>query len=404
MGGILYLTHRIPWPPDRGDKIRSHHILRKLAVLAPVHLGCFADDARDLSFESEMVEYLASSHVERRGGSQVIAGLKALLTGRSVSETSFASDRMQSYVNDVLASNDIDCIFVFSSQMAQYVPAAYSGRFIMDFVDVDSAKFESYGAKGNGPMAWVNKREGNLLSSFEHHIAERADMSLFVSDAEAALFHERSGLKQSKISSLSNGIDLVFYDPSKSFEMINLTGKGPLILFTGQMDYRPNVEAVESFTREVMPNILSRHEDARFVIVGRNPVDAVKKLDGVNSTIVVGEVDDVQMWLHAADVVVAPLRIARGVQNKVLEAMAMAKPVVASAAAAEGIDALHGVHFVVADSPIEEARHVNELLDDTKLASALGKAARGRMVERYSWDSQLAALDALVSIQNQEAA
>ncbi len=394
MGEILFLTHRVPWPPDRGDKIRAHHILRKLMEYRPVHLGCFADDIIEETAESDIKQALASFQIVRRTKPNWWAGIQALASGRPVSLTAFGSAVIRSYVRNTLSTRTIDCIFVFSGQMAQFIPAGFSGKVIMDFVDVDSAKFESYAAEGFGPMAWINRREGKLLRAFERQIGERADQSLFVSEAEAQLFRQRSDLDDQKVRAVGNGIDLEFYDPVK-VAATELPHEGPLIVFTGQMDYRPNVEAVTSFAKEVMPKILQQHPDVQFAIVGRAPTPDVARLDGLNGTMVIGSVDDIRCWLKAADIVVAPLRIARGIQNKVLEAMAMGKPVVASAAAAQGIAAIDGEHFFVADDVQHEAMLVSELLSDGEKSKMLGDKASALIRSDYSWKTQLSDIASL---------
>ncbi len=391
MREILFLAHRIPWPADRGDKIRSHHILKRLSQMAPVHVGAFADDARDMGFTHEMTSHFTSVHVELRDKPQWRAGLEALVKGQPVSVTSFASASMQAWVDGLIASGTISHIFVFSGAMAQYVPANFDGRVIMDFVDVDSAKFESYAGHGNPVMRWINAREGRMLAAFEQDVARRADASLFVSQDEATLFEKRCGVAA---RALGNGIDTAFYDPS--IPVTPIATDTPLIVFTGQMDYRPNIEAVIDFATNAMPLIRKTHREVQFAIVGRNPVPAVKALARMEGVIVTGAVDDVRCWLNAASVVVAPLRIARGIQNKVLEAMAMAKPVVASSAAAEGIDAQDGVHFVIAASVEEEASLVSILLSDPLRRDQLGQAARVHVVQHYSWAGQLMALDAIM--------
>ncbi len=394
MGDILFLSHRIPWPPDRGDKIRSHHILKHLIDMAPVHIGTFADDERDISFTNKLEDICASVYVERRTKAQWQAGAEALISGKAVSVTSFASSSMQAYVDDILAKHDISHVFVFSGQLAQFIPQNYAGRFVMDFVDVDSAKFESYGQEGRLPMRWVNAREGEKLADFEHEIAHRADMNLFVSPAEAALFRSRSGLDKS-VQALGNGIDLDFFDPKANFAEVssehNVTG--PMLVFTGQMDYRPNVEAVCYFVDKILPRVRVINQNAHFTIVGRNPSKDVLALAGHPAVTVTGSVDDVRGYIAAADVIVAPLQIARGIQNKVLEAMAMQKAVVASDAAATGIDAVHGKHFYVADNAKDEAAYINELLRNAALRKKIGKAARAHVKKHYSWEGQLAVLD-----------
>ena len=394
MREILFLAHRVPWPPDRGDKIRSFHILKKLQSMAPVHVGAFADNARDVECAEAERTGLASLHVELRDKPQWFSGVEALASGKPVSLTSFGSKSMQAWVEERLASGTISHIFVFSGQMAQYVPADFDGRFVMDFVDVDSAKFESYAAEGNALMRWVYEREGRKLAEYEAEIARRADANLFVSEAEARFFRERSGANN--IAALGNGIDTVFYDPAAKFKKLHPVFPDPLIVFTGQMDYRPNIEAVSDFARKAMPSIRDAHPETTFAIVGRNPTPAVVELSALPGVQVTGAVDDVRTWLAAADVVVAPLRIARGIQNKVLEAMAMAKTVVASTAAAEGIDSVDGEHLLVATNVADEGAKVSALLADSEERLRIGRAARAYAVAHYGWDAQLAPLDAIL--------
>ncbi len=397
MREILFLAHRIPWPADRGDKIRSHHILKRLCEMAPVHVGTFADNERDMNFVGEMDEILASSHVELRSKPQWRAGVEALLTGQPVSVCSFGSGPMQDWVDQLLTSGRISHIVCFSGQMAQYVPKSFDGRFIMDFVDVDSAKFESYAGDGNPFMRWINAREGRLLDAFERDVAVHADASLLVSEAEADLFRMRTGA--SNIMALGNGIDTQYYDPAAKFKKLHPAFPDPLIVFTGQMDYRPNIEAVTEFATHAMPIIRARHPEASFAIVGRNPTHGVSDLSMLPGVQVTGAVDDVRTWLAAADVVVAPLRIARGIQNKVLEAMAMARPVVVSPAAAEGIDAENGAHFYIGSTVVAEAERVCALLDEPQDALKTGAAARAHVMRHYGWESQLAPLDDLMGYQ-----
>lgn len=394
MRGILFLAHRVPWPPDRGDKIRSFHILEKLRSMAPVQVAAFADDARDIDCAEAERAGLASLHVELRGKPGWLSGIEALASGKPVSLTAFGSKTMQDWVDERIASGAISHIFVFSGQMAQYVPAGFDGRFVMDFVDVDSAKFESYAGEGNPLMRWVHAREGQKLAVYEAEIAARADASLFVSEAEAALFRRRSGA--GNVAALGNGIDTLFYDPAAGFKKLHPPFPDPLIVFTGQMDYRPNIEAVSDFARNALPAIREAHPETSFAIVGRNPAPAVVDLSALPGVQVTGAVEDVRTWLAGADLVVAPLRIARGIQNKVLEAMAMAKPVVASTAAAEGIDARHGEHLMIASNVGEEAAMVTALLSDTDRRLRLGAAARAHAIQHYGWNMQLAALDCIM--------
>jgi sugar transferase (PEP-CTERM/EpsH1 system associated) len=393
-GEILFLCHRVPYPPDRGDKIRSYHALKRLAEAAPVHLVCLADDAADEAWAEALAPLTASRTVVRRRAGRLGAVVDGVTRGRPLSLALFDHAAVHRAVAGRLATRPIAGLYAFSGQMAQFVPPLAPGtRFVMDFVDMDSAKFAGYAAAGRGPMAWVHAREARLLAAFEAATARRADLSLFVSAAEAALFTARTGIGE-RVRAIGNGVDLAAFDPAGVVPAA--AGEGPLIVFTGQMDYPPNVEAVSDFAARVLPAVRARHPAARFAIVGRAPAPGVRALAADPAVLVTGEVPDVRPWLAAADVVVAPLRLARGIQNKLLEAMAMARPVVASTAAAEGLDVTPGAHLIVAPDAAAEAGAIGALLADPARAEAMGRAARGRMTERYDWNRALADLPALV--------
>lgn len=388
MPDILFLAHRIPFPPDRGDKIRSWQMLKALAKLGRVHLACFADDEADAAYLTALraaLPELGEAYVEVRRTGKAKAGLSALSSGKPLSLTLFDSAEMRRSVAARLPG--VDAVYIFSSQMAQFVPVETHARVVMDFVDMDSEKFALYAAEGRGPMRAVYAREATKLFAYEREVAARADASLFVSEAEAALFRRRTGLP--RIHALGNGIDSDFFDPAANFPALpaDQRRQGPTLLFTGQMDYRPNIDAVTWFARKVLPRLPGAH----FVIAGRNPDPEVQALAGPRVT-VTGGVADMRSWLAAADVVVAPLRIARGVQNKVLEAMAMAKPVVATPAAFEGIEAKPGRDLIVADGAEAFAEAIKALLDDPARAAQLGADARALVTTSYRWDARLAPL------------
>lgn len=393
MSDILFLAHRIPYPPDRGDKIRSWHMLKHLAGLARVHLACFADDEADAAHLSALRAALrgalGEARVEIRTTGKFAAAARAFPAGQSISLAMFDSAPLHWFVEDLLRRAPIATIFAFSGQMAQFVPDPCPARFVMDFVDMDSAKFADYAGEGSGPLRWVHRWEAERLFAWERRTAARADTSLFVSEAEAALFRTRAQLPQADIRAMGNGINVAFYDPNASFDRRE---ESALIVFTGQMDYKPNVDAVTAFASDVLPRIRAARPDARFAIVGRKPLPSVRRLAEEPGVLVTGAVPDVRTWLAAASVVVAPLRIARGVQNKVLEAMAMARPVVATSGAATGIDAQPGRDLLVADSPEAQADAVLTLLADPPGAAAVGAAARRQMETRYRWNAQLAPL------------
>lgn len=377
----MFLAHRAPFPPDRGDRIRSFNILKYLSARASVHLVAFVDDEAAITDDHRAL--VGECVLVRRTKSSVRAAAEGLATRRPVSLAAFADRRFAEAVDDIVVRRRIDAVYAFSGQMAQYLPAA-APRRIMDFVDLDSAKFAAYADDAFGPMRWMMRREARLLGAYERAVAERVSAALFVSAAEAALLPGSRALE--------NGIDTVLYDPRHATPVPT---PHPLIVFTGQMDYRPNVDAVTWFSRSVLPLIPGAH----FAIVGRAPTPAVRALAGADVT-VTGEVPDVRGWLAAADVVVAPLQLARGVQNKVLEAMAMGRPVVASAGAAEGID--HAGTIRIATDARDHANTINALLQHPAGAAALGKAARDQVIRRYGWNARLAPLDDLLGFSRAE--
>ncbi len=385
MPDILFLAHRAPFPPDRGDKIRAYNVLKYLSERARVHLVAFADDPRDLD-APELRAMCASHCVVPRTKSKPRAAIEALATGRSVSVAAFADRAFRAGVARAMQDNSIDAIYVFSSAMAQYLTPLPRPRTVMDFCDVDSVKFGEYAASAGLPQRWLFAREDRLLGDFDRGIV--ADASLFVSTAEAALFRSIGGAGNVQV--IENGIDTVRFDPSAAFDAVP---DAPEIVFTGQMDYAPNVAAVQWFVNDVLPSI---DTTARFAIVGRAPTSEVLAL-ACDRVIVTGEVADVRGWVAGAAVAVAPLRIARGIQNKVLEAMAMARPVVASPAAAEGID--HAGTLLTGDGAKGFAEQVSRLVADRVAGDVLGAKARAQVQARYGWDARLAALDGLLGLQ-----
>ena len=387
---ILFLAHRLPWPPDRGDRIRSWHMLEALAKLRPVHVITPLDSAEDRQHLAKVESIAASVTTAVRPASKGVAVARALLTGLPASVALFSVPVLHQAVRNRLASGKIGTVFAFSGQMAHYVPPMAAGgtqaRFIMDFVDMDSAKFAQQGAGAHGLSGVALRQESKRLLAFEIATAKRADAALFVSEAEATLFRTKTGLPAHVVE---NGVDAAHFAPGA---VEPADAPHPLIVFTGQMDYAPNVEAVTAFVRDVLPSLPT----ATFAIVGRAPTAAVKALAAPN-VIVTGEIPDTRPWLAAAEVVVAPLSLARGIQNKVLEAMAMGKAVVASPAAAEGIDAEVGAELLVADTPAMQAAAIGALLTDPLHARAVGTSARDRVRARYSWAARLAPLAELVA-------
>lgn len=396
-GEILFLAHRLPFPPDRGDRIRSCNVLKALAKIAPVHVGCFVDSDEDRAHTEELTKVARSWCVVKRAKPLALAGLESLVRREPVSLSAFRSADLSRWVEELLASGKISAVYVFSGQMGQFVPASWQGRLVVDLVDVDSAKFDAYAQDAGFLKGLIHAREGRFLSQVEADLAARADHTVLVSDDEAELLRSRAG-NVGNISALGNGIDSDFFDPEGVSPAPELADEGPHFVFTGQMDYPPNIAAVKRMAEVILPAIRQVHHQAQFHIVGRAPTVEVEALSARAGVEVVGGVPDMRPWLAGANIVVAPLTLARGIQNKVLEAMAMARPVVASTQAATGIAASDGEHFLVAEDDAQFVESLLDLLSTPERATALGAAARGFVRGECSWDAMLSGLPELMGL------
>ncbi|MBC7574520.1 MAG: TIGR03087 family PEP-CTERM/XrtA system glycosyltransferase [Herminiimonas sp.] len=391
MENLLLLVHRMPYPPNKGDKIRSYHLLKHLAQRYRVHLATFVDDADDWQHVPRIEALCASSHFTRLN--PVIARVRslfALLKNRSLSLDYYHDHGVQAWVDQTLAQHRIDRVLVFSSAMAQYVEHyPHAGR-VVDFVDVDSDKWRQYADKKTWPMSWLYRHEAVQLLRYERKVAREFDAALFVSAPEAELFRQLAPESATKIGFFNNGVDTDYFSPDHAFASPYPAGTRNIV-FTGAMDYWPNIDAVQWFVADVFPALQSAFPDARFIIVGARPAAAVLALGQTPGITVTGTVPDVRPFIAHAAIAVAPLRVARGIQNKILEAMAMAKTVVVSPQALEGIDAAPGIELLLAEDAAGFIAMLTSTLNQHN--DALGSAARAKVEQQYSWPSNLARLD-----------
>jgi sugar transferase (PEP-CTERM/EpsH1 system associated) len=396
VGDLLFLAHRIPYPPNKGDKIRSWHILRHLAQRYRVHLGCFIDDPADREYEPVLRQLCGECcFVELKPRLSRILSLRGLLTGAPLTLPYYASAALAGWVRTTIDRHRPDRLFFYSSAMAQFdAPTPYAARRVIDLVDVDSQKWSEYATRQPWPLSWIYAREGRKLLHFEREAAGRMDASVLVSAAEAALFADLAPESKQKIHAVNNGVDTDYFSPDRPYANPFAAGAIPIV-FTGAMDYWPNIDAVQFFARSVLPLLRDSCPGATFWIVGSSPARAVLELKSVPGVVVTGRVPDVRPYLAHAAAVVAPLRIARGVQNKVLEAMAMARPVVASSQAAEGIDAVPGRDILVADTPDAMARHLIAVAREGAQRQ-LGPHGRSYVLATYDWQKSLYKLDVIL--------
>ncbi|WP_119292432.1 TIGR03087 family PEP-CTERM/XrtA system glycosyltransferase [Azohydromonas sediminis] len=388
---LLYLVHRLPYPPNKGDKVRSYHLLRHLAARHRVFLGSFVDDPDDEAHADTLRQWCADLHLARlHPRSAKIQSLPALLGDEPLTLRYYRDAGLAQWVRAVAARERLDAVVVFSSSMAQYAEGL-GLPVLVDFVDVDSAKWTQYAEHHRWPLSWVYRREGERLLAVERAVASRAARAFFVTDAEAALFRRLAPECAARVVTSGNGVDADHFAPDPARGLPFAAGEVPVV-FTGAMDYWPNVDAVTWFAREALPALRERWPALRFHIVGRSPAPAVQALAG-DAVHVTGTVPDVRPYLQHAAVVVAPLRVARGIQNKVLEAMAMARPVVAAAGCAQPIGARLGDELIAAADAPGFVREVDALLRDPARAAAVGAAGRRRVVDHHSWPAQLAPID-----------
>ena len=406
MRELLFLTHRLPYPPNKGDKIRSWHMLQYLSRHFRVHLGCFIDDDDDWQHTKTVAALCASTRfIELRRGTARWRALQALLSRQAMSVQYYRDARLLQWVDGLLSNGKVRHALAFSGPMAQYIDGS-AGRAlhrVIDFVDVDSDKWRQYGDSKPWPMSLLYRREAQLLLQYERHIAQQFTAASFVSPAEAALFRQCAPMARRKTGHVNNGVDTAYFAPMPAQSAIYPPGVQALV-FTGAMDYWPNIDAVQWFVRHVWPALRRQFPQLQFYIVGSAPVPAVTALAKVAGVVVTGKVPDIRPYLAGAALAVAPLRIARGVQNKVLEAMAMGKIVLATPQALEGIAAQPGLELLLARDDAEFIHHAARVLRNAcggaaeGSGAAIGVAARQLVLQDYDWERNLRGLGAMLGL------
>jgi sugar transferase (PEP-CTERM/EpsH1 system associated) len=400
---LLLLCHRIPFPPNKGDKIRAYHLMKFLAEHYRIYLGAFIDDPLDWQYVPDVEAICEETLFIKLDPLRAkLKCLKGFVTGEALSVPYYHSKELQQWVCSTIKSHEIKKAMVVSSVMAQFLtdPNLNLRVKIIDIVDIDSDKWQQYSTMKNWPMSWVYRREARTLLEYEKQAVEAFDTCLFVSSAEADMFRTKMPASKDKIGYYNNGVDSQYFSPSDHYS----NPYGPAIIplvFTGAMDYWPNIDAVSWFVKEVFPGLRQINPAIHFYIVGSNPNDEVLQLARTEGVSVTGRVEDIRPYVHYAFASVAPMRIARGIQNKVLEAMAMEKTVIVSAMGLEGINAENGVEVVVADTVDEYIKAVNDVRDNR--FAKMGAAARRRVKNDFNWSESLPTVMKLLESNNQEA-
>lgn len=397
---LLFLCHRIPYPPNKGDKIATYNILRYLNERYDIHLGFFIDDNGDTEYADVVKQWCkALFFVDITNRSQTFSGIKSLLLQKPVTITHYISNDMQAWVSNTIRQHDIKNIFVYSSGVAQFIDGAEYGHCtrVVDMADIDSDKWHQYARAKRFPSKLIYDREYRLLYNYEQQLLRDMSYVGLVTQKEVELFRTLSPAEQSqKVVNIPNGVDTSYFNPQSELDYSDFPEiAGPYICFTGAMDYWANVDAVVWFCEHAWPIILKALPQLQFFIVGGGPPEKVIQLGHLEGVTVTGRVADVRPFLKHAECVVAPLRIARGVQNKVLEAMAMSKAVVMTTMAEEGIVLPSEQKPLVTDSESEFASLVIKMVKDPELKAPLETSNRDYIVERFSWVGALSIIDTL---------
>jgi sugar transferase (PEP-CTERM/EpsH1 system associated) len=380
---VLFLSQRVPYPPNRGDKITTWRLVERMGRAHRVRIVAFAHDETDRRAADEL----------RGKGFEVAVfpptprwrALAALLGSRPLTLAVYGSRALQAEVDGCIGAMDL--AYAYSSSMGAFFLRHDLPR-VMHFAELDSDKWRQYAERVPFPLSLVYRREWRTLQAFERELAHAVDENVFCTPLEERIFRERIPGARSLV--MRNGVDLAHYRPDAR------RPEPDLLVFVGVMNYYPNVEGVLWFCREVLPEVQRAVPGTRLAIVGAHPSPEVRRLARLPGVEVTGFVDDPRTWLSRAAVSVAPLRIARGIQNKVLEAMAMGLAVVGTRAATQGVDGEPGRDYLVAESAREQVEAVCGLLRDEPRARELGRAARAFVEAHYDWETCLRPLDGML--------
>jgi len=394
---IIYLSHRIPYPPNKGDKIRSFNQIKYLAASGhDIHLVCLADQKHDLDYQSVLLRWCKSVYVEYLSPKKAkIRSLPWLLSSLPLSVPYFYRRSLQKHVDRLLEQEDIKTVFCFSSAMGEYVrrskaPDMQKKLLVLDYCDLDSDKWRQYSKSTSWPMSWIYAREASTLLMYEQKANEIFDHSIFISRAEADLFSPFAP-EPERISVMPNGVDHQFFSSPPKAGLSD----PPVLVFTGAMDYQANVDGVVWFCKTALPELQKRFPGLKMYMVGSNPSPAVKSL-AAEDIVVTGYVQDIRQYYSMADVCVVPLRLARGVQNKVLEAMAMSRPVVTTSRVLQGINASPDRDLLLADDEHGFVDQLTRVLSDERLSRDLSDAGRNFVLKNYDWQTNLQAMDKML--------
>lgn len=380
MKELLFIAHRLPYPPDKGERVRAFHEILELAKEFRLTVAAPIGRPAELAQADALRGYCADVLTAPVGRAKWLLGLAKHMQGGSNTEAHFNVPALTALLRRRAAKKPFDIVIAYSSAVVPTALAMPAAVHLADLVDADSAKWRAY-AETSGPLKrWFYRREADGVAALERAAVEACQATFVVSEAEAAALPVRND----RVHVLANGVDLEYFHPAPE------PASGvPSLAFTGQMDYAPNVQGVCWFVEHVWPQLKANRPGLKFVIIGRDPTAAVRRLAAIDGIVVTGSVADVRPYVRRAAAVVVPLRIAPGISNKVLEAMAMGKCIIASPAALTGLDVEVGRDLLQADTSPQWLAALEQTLADPSLRSRLGLAARARAESSYRWSARL---------------
>ena len=416
---IIVLSHRLPYPPNKGEKIRTFNQLELFrASGSSVTIFCPVESDDEIVLAEEYAASSGFTVVTVTARHRKLSMLMGLLKGRAFSVSNFYSRALQTLIDEHLQSNTVDAVYCTSSAMAEYLfkanksaDAANPARLeLMDFMDLDSDKWRQYREISSFPMSLIYRYEEWALARYEARVQQRFDACVFISANEVELFQQKLPHNADNLHVIGNGVDLNAFRPKPDLLIAADSPQTddfttPLrLLFSGVMDYLPNENAMLWFVENVWDSVKQKRPDAELVIAGMNPSSAIQELAKKDGIIVTGFVDDMLACYHDANIFIAPFQIARGVQNKVLQAFACGLPVVTTAVGAEGIDCHREEHYALAETPEEFLQQIMRLAEDPNHHQRMAQNAIRLVNDKYTWDAMNAELFQLFSPTEAEAA
>jgi len=389
---ILFLAHRVPYPPDKGERIRAFHELEYLGARHDVDLVCLADSDDWLERRSFLLKRCRSVHAEvLRQPSRSLRAAVSLAVGRPMSFGFFYSPALAATVRELLHDRKHDLIFVYSSSMGQYVPSPAPATVVIDFVDADSHKFQQYASRSHGLRHFLYSREARAVASSEQSLGRLAAVSFAVTEHDA---RELEGPSASgwNVHVIPNGVQVP--EQFQLVDQMKLRQQQHFLLFVGTMNYPPNSDAVAYFAHDILPLVRKNHPEMNFVIAGRDPDRRVRNLASIPGVTVTGAVPNVFEYFRAAEASVAPFRISQGFHNKIAESLAVGTPVVTTSRARAGIGLSEHEGLFVGDSPEEFAEQISRAVEPAPRTKLRQNASAVRKM--LSWEVRLSRMEQLL--------